>query len=111
VRIAFSDFVPLSSVVNSDSLDAAQRKRSTKYQLSLWRQLILVGIPLATTCVWAAVWAGDLLAATRGEERVVDVLLSAGMVVVWVSEWTIDLENLHNAGRLGQTGPRTSPHS
>ena len=58
---------------------------SRKYQIAAWGQIVLVAVGISGAAIWSAIFGMNLLAAIGHNKSVVEVLLSAGMVFVWVS--------------------------
>ena len=58
---------------------------SRKYQIAAWGQIVLVAAGFSGVAIWSAIFGMNLLAAVGHDKSVVEVLLSAGMVFVWVS--------------------------
>jgi hypothetical protein len=76
----FSDLVPYRSLVSGSATTKKEDLESRKYQLAAWGQIVLVA------AIWCAVIGMDLMQAVWHEKSVNEVLLSAGLVVVWVSD-------------------------
>jgi hypothetical protein len=82
---SFSDLVPYRSLISGEKTTKADEQKSRKYQIAAWGQILLVTVGLSGVAVWSAVFGMDLLGAIWHQKSVVEVLLAAGMVVVWVS--------------------------
>lgn len=80
----FSDLVPYRSLVSGSATTKKEDLESRKYQLAAWGQIVLVAVGLSGTAIWCAVTGMDLMQAVWLEKSVNEVLLSAGLVVVWV---------------------------
>jgi hypothetical protein len=85
VLSSFSDLVPYRSLISEKKISRKDELESRKYQIAAWGQLVLVTVGLAGVSTWCAVFGMDLLAAISHDKSVIEVLLSAGMVAVWVS--------------------------
>lgn len=83
---SFSDLVPYRSLVPGTPATKKQELQAKRYQLAAWGQIVLVAVGLSGTAIWCAVTGMDLMRAIWHEKSVIEVLLSAGLVVVWVSD-------------------------
>ncbi|KAK8850432.1 hypothetical protein IAR55_004350 [Kwoniella newhampshirensis] len=80
-----SDFVTLRSQVPPGPPTDAEKEEAIRRRPRVWRQLVLAGISAVEAGAWAAITGRSLLRTVHHEgENVTDVLLAAGMVVVWL---------------------------
>ncbi|WVR08508.1 hypothetical protein IAU60_005563 [Kwoniella sp. DSM 27419] len=80
-----SDFVTLESLVPPDPPTTAQKANALRRGARLWRQVVLGLLSLLEIGLWTGLTGSQVLRAAHHEgERVTDVLLSAGMILVWV---------------------------
>ena len=84
VLSSFSDLVPYGSLISGEKTSEKDKRDARNYQIAAWGQIVLVIVGLSGSAVWSAVFGMDLLAAISHRKSVVEVLLSAGMVLVWV---------------------------
>jgi hypothetical protein len=82
---SFSDLVPYKSLISEEKITRKDILESRKYQIAAWGQIVLVAVGLSGVAIWSAIFGMNLLAAIGHDKSVVEVLLSAGMVFVWVS--------------------------
>jgi len=82
---SFSDLVPYKSLISEEKITKKDVLESRKYQIAAWGQIVLVIAGLSGVAIWSAIFGMNLLAAIGHDKSVVEVLLSAGMVFVWVS--------------------------
>jgi hypothetical protein len=82
---SFSDLVPYKSLISEEKITRKDVSESRKYQIAAWGQIVLVAVGLSGVAIWSAIFGMNLLAAIGHDKSVVEVLLSAGMVFVWVS--------------------------
>jgi hypothetical protein len=71
-------------LISDEKISGKVERDARKYQIAAWGQIVLVTVGLSGAAVWSAVFGMDLLAAISHQKSVVEVLLSAGMVLVWV---------------------------
>jgi hypothetical protein len=80
------DLVPYDTLVPPSPPTAAERATARKNGLTLWRQLIFVGLGLVEAAVWMAVVGSHIVNPGPQGHRVVNLLLEVGMVVIWVGD-------------------------
>lgn len=85
IQQTFSDLVPYRSLISAEPPTKAQQRTEKQFQIATWSQIVLVAVALSGTAIWSAVFGINLLGAIWHEKLVVEVLLSAGMAVTWVS--------------------------
>ena len=86
---SFSDLVPYRSLISEEKITREDVLESRKYQIAAWGQIVLVAVGLSGVAIWSAIFGMNLLAAIGHGKSVVEVLLSAGMVLVWVSSQSL----------------------
>ena len=86
---SFSDLVPYRSLISEEKITREDVLESRKYQIAAWGQIVLVAVGLSGVAIWSAIFGMNLLAAIGHGKSVVEVLLSAGMVLVWVSSQSV----------------------
>lgn len=80
----FGDFAPLASLVPPEPPTSAQKKDAASRRIRVWRHMLLVILGAVEAGVWMGVTGSAFLQALYHGKKVVDVLASAGMVLVWV---------------------------
>lgn len=81
----FSDLVTLNSVIPPEPSTEKQKQAEQRYQLRAWQQIVMVGAAVVEMGVWMAITGMEAKRAVGHEIPVINALLTAGMVVVWVS--------------------------
>ena len=81
-----SDIAPLNSLVSFEPPTKAQREVARQYHLGVWRQIVLVGLAVTELAIWTAVVGSDFMSTNDLRGNLTSVVLSAGMVLVWVSQ-------------------------
>lgn len=94
---SFSDLVPYKSLISEDKITRKDVLESRKYQIAAWGQIVLVAVGLSGVAIWSAIFGMNLLAAIGHDKSVVEVLLSAGMVSVWVSSPPLSRPSSHDS--------------
>lgn len=84
-RSVVSDLVPLRTQVPPEPPTRAELDEARSRSIQVWRQMILALLAMVELGVWTGVTGSEFLRALSGEVRATDVLLAAGMVLVWVS--------------------------
>ncbi|WWD20615.1 hypothetical protein CI109_105091 [Kwoniella shandongensis] len=80
-----SDFVTLRSLVPPGPPSVAEKEEAIRRRPRVWRQIVLAGLSAIEAGLWTAITARSLLRVIHHDgEKVTDILLSAGMVVVWL---------------------------
>nr|XP_019008083.1 ATP-binding cassette transporter [Kwoniella pini CBS 10737]OCF46864.1 ATP-binding cassette transporter [Kwoniella pini CBS 10737] len=80
-----SDLVPLESLVPPEPPTERQRHEAIKRRPAIWKQIILSLISIAEIGVWTGITGWQIMGlAHRDGHKVTDILLSAGMIVVWL---------------------------
>ncbi|WVQ85985.1 hypothetical protein IAT38_008153 [Cryptococcus sp. DSM 104549] len=85
----FSDFITLRSLVPAQPPSAAEKADEQARRPGVWREAVLAGVALVEAGVWAGATGWEVLRLVEKEEGVKDVLLTAGMVVVWLGIFSI----------------------
>lgn len=81
----FGDLVPYRSLVPAEPAKQEQLRKEQSYRVRTWRIVLLVALGLVQLCWWIFLSAAELIKAIEGPGTVTDVLLTVGMVPVWVS--------------------------
>ncbi|WVW80972.1 hypothetical protein I302_102963 [Kwoniella bestiolae CBS 10118] len=82
-----SDLVPLESLVPSEPPTSSQRNEEYKRRPNVWREAILASFSLIEASLWTGITGWQILSVAHrdGGNKVIDILASAGMIVVWLA--------------------------
>nr|XP_018259698.1 ATP-binding cassette transporter [Kwoniella dejecticola CBS 10117]OBR81856.1 ATP-binding cassette transporter [Kwoniella dejecticola CBS 10117] len=80
-----SDLVPLDTLVPPEPPSKQQQAEEIRRRPSVWKQLFLSLVTVGEVGVWAGVTGWQILGLAHNDgQKVTDVLLSAGMIFVWL---------------------------
>lgn len=81
----FGDLVPYRSLIPGEPAKSADVAKERRYSVRTWRVVVLVALGMVELAWWMFLTAAVFIRAIHGGPTVTEVLLTAGMVPIWVS--------------------------
>lgn len=85
LSLLIPDFVSIDSVLPDRSLSSKEAREARKHGVRIWRQMVFAGLGAVEVGYWTAVTGMNIVQMTNGSRNPKDLILSIGMIGVWVS--------------------------